>query len=245
MDYCGISKIKLYVPKRRLRDVLLKECHYGLFTSHGGAKHTITFLKKTYYCLNLKDDAEEYMKTYLICQQIEHSMKNKQDCCDLYQFLKGRGKVCPWISWWVCHHQRDLMRSWWWWIDLARWHTSFPPNKVPWPKKRKGCFSRTYLNIMASPRTLCWIEIKSSQTSFGKLCGSAWGQNSTWKPHFNPKQMDKPREWTWLSNNSWGIMWLQINKIGWTIWSWSTFVTTIRNIQQQGPPLFKWWWANH
>jgi hypothetical protein len=36
---------------------------------HGGAKHTITFFKKTYYWPNLKDDVEEYVKTYLICQQ--------------------------------------------------------------------------------------------------------------------------------------------------------------------------------
>jgi hypothetical protein len=24
-------------------------------------------------------------------------------------FRKGRGKVCPWISWWACHHQGGLM----------------------------------------------------------------------------------------------------------------------------------------
>jgi hypothetical protein len=29
MDYCGISKNWFYVPKKRLRDVLLKECHDG------------------------------------------------------------------------------------------------------------------------------------------------------------------------------------------------------------------------
>ncbi len=57
-----------YVPKRRLREVLLKECHDELFTGHGDAKHTTTFLKKFYYWPNLKDDAEEYMKTCLICQ---------------------------------------------------------------------------------------------------------------------------------------------------------------------------------
>jgi putative transposase len=50
-------------------DLFLKECHDGPLVSHGGAKHTITFFKKTYYWPNLKDDAEEYMKTCLICQQ--------------------------------------------------------------------------------------------------------------------------------------------------------------------------------
>jgi hypothetical protein len=49
--------------------VFLKESHDGSFVGHGGAKLTITFLKKAYYWLNLKDDVEQYMKTCLICQQ--------------------------------------------------------------------------------------------------------------------------------------------------------------------------------
>jgi hypothetical protein len=57
----------LYVPKGRLKDVFLKECHDGPLASHGGAKQTITFLKKSHYWLNLKDDAEEYVKTCLTC----------------------------------------------------------------------------------------------------------------------------------------------------------------------------------
>jgi hypothetical protein len=40
---------RLYIPKRRLKDVLLKEGHDGPLTGHGGAKHTITFFKKSYY----------------------------------------------------------------------------------------------------------------------------------------------------------------------------------------------------
>jgi hypothetical protein len=58
---------QLYVPKGRLRDMLLKEGHDGPFAGHGGAKHTTTFLKKSYYWPNLKDDAKEYVKIYLIC----------------------------------------------------------------------------------------------------------------------------------------------------------------------------------
>ncbi len=46
-----------YIPKAKLRDVLLKECHDGPLTGHGGAKRTITFLKKFYCWLNLKDNA--------------------------------------------------------------------------------------------------------------------------------------------------------------------------------------------
>jgi len=54
---------QLYVSEGRMRDVLLKECDDGLLTGHGGAKRTTTFLKKSYYWPNLKDDAEEYVKT--------------------------------------------------------------------------------------------------------------------------------------------------------------------------------------
>jgi len=56
-----------YVLKGRFKDVFLKECHDGPLASHGGTKHTITFFKKSYYWLNLKDDVEEYVKTYLVC----------------------------------------------------------------------------------------------------------------------------------------------------------------------------------
>jgi hypothetical protein len=56
---------QLYVLKGRFRDVLLKECHDGLLTGHGGAKHIVTFFKKTYYWPNLKNDTEEYVKICL------------------------------------------------------------------------------------------------------------------------------------------------------------------------------------
>ncbi len=79
--------------------MLLKDCHDGPLVDHGGAKCTITFLKKSYYWPNLKDDAKEYVKTYLTCQQNRTFIRNKQDYCDHYRFLKGRGKMCPWISW--------------------------------------------------------------------------------------------------------------------------------------------------
>ncbi len=57
----------LYVPEGKMRDVFLKECHDGPLAGHGGAKHTIIFLKKSYYWPNLKNDAKEYVKTYLTC----------------------------------------------------------------------------------------------------------------------------------------------------------------------------------
>jgi hypothetical protein len=46
-----------------MRDVLLKECDDGLLASHGGANRTTTFFKESYYWPNVKDDAEEYVKT--------------------------------------------------------------------------------------------------------------------------------------------------------------------------------------
>ncbi len=49
--------------------MLLKECHDGTLVGHGGVKRTTTFLKKSYYWPNLKDNVEEYVKTCLICQQ--------------------------------------------------------------------------------------------------------------------------------------------------------------------------------
>ncbi len=68
---------RLYVSKGRLRDVLLKECHDGPLANHGGTKRTITFLKKSYCWLNLKDNAKEYMMICLTCQQ-NRTLNKKQ-----------------------------------------------------------------------------------------------------------------------------------------------------------------------
>jgi hypothetical protein len=84
---------RLYVPKGRLRDVLLKECHDGPLMGHGGAKCTITFLKKSYYWPNLKDDAKEYVKTCLICQQNRTLNKKQVGLLPPLPILKG-----PWES---------------------------------------------------------------------------------------------------------------------------------------------------
>jgi hypothetical protein len=68
---------ELYVLEGKTRDIILKECHDGPLARHGGAKHTITFLEKSYYWPNLKDSAEEYVKTYLTCQQ-NRTLNKKQ-----------------------------------------------------------------------------------------------------------------------------------------------------------------------
>jgi hypothetical protein len=57
------------VLEGKIRELLLKECHDGSLVGHGGVKHITTFLKKSYYWPNLKDDVEEYVKTYLVCKQ--------------------------------------------------------------------------------------------------------------------------------------------------------------------------------
>ncbi len=43
--------------------MLLKECHDGSLAGHGGEERNTTFLKRSYYWPNLKDDAKEYVKT--------------------------------------------------------------------------------------------------------------------------------------------------------------------------------------
>jgi hypothetical protein len=60
-----------------LRDIFLKECHDGPLANHGGAKRTTTFFKKSYYWRNLKDNAEEYVKTCLTYQQ-NRTLNKKQ-----------------------------------------------------------------------------------------------------------------------------------------------------------------------
>ncbi len=71
------KKNRLYVPKGKMRDTLLKECHDGPLAGHGDTKRTTTFLKKFYYWPNLKDSAEEYVKTCLTCQQ-NRTLNKKQ-----------------------------------------------------------------------------------------------------------------------------------------------------------------------
>jgi len=84
---------RLYVPERRVKELLLKECHDGPLASHGGAKHTTTFLKKPYYWPNLKDDAKEYVKTCLTCQQNQTLNKKQVGLLQPLPILEG-----PWES---------------------------------------------------------------------------------------------------------------------------------------------------
>jgi len=90
---------RLYVPKGKMRDTILKECHDGLLAGHGGAKHTTTLLKKSYYWPNLKDSAEDYVKTCLTCQQNRTFNKKQAGLLQPLLISGGSWEVCPWISW--------------------------------------------------------------------------------------------------------------------------------------------------
>ncbi len=70
--------------------MLLKECHDGPLAGHRGTKCTITFLKKSYYWPNLKDNVEEYVKTCLICQQ--NQTLNKKQARLLRSLLISKGR---------------------------------------------------------------------------------------------------------------------------------------------------------
>ncbi len=65
-----------------MRELLLKDYHDGPLKSHGGVKHTTTFLKKSYYWPNLKDNVEEYVKTCVAtplwdkCEDETHTPKS-------------------------------------------------------------------------------------------------------------------------------------------------------------------------
>ncbi len=75
--------------------MFLKEYHDGPLAGHGGAKRTSTFLKKFYYWPNLKDDAEEYVKTCLTCQQ--NRIFNKKQAGLLQPFPIREG-LCESVS---------------------------------------------------------------------------------------------------------------------------------------------------
>ncbi len=92
-EFLWYKQNRLYVPEGRLREVLLKECHDGPLAGHGGAKRTTTFLKKSYYWPNLKDDAKEYVKTCLTCQQNRTLNKKQARLLRLLSILEG-----PWES---------------------------------------------------------------------------------------------------------------------------------------------------
>ncbi len=72
-----------------MKDTILKECHDGPLAGHGGAKCTTTFLKKSYYWPNLKDNAEEYVKICLTCKQNQTFNKKQTGLLQPLPILEG------------------------------------------------------------------------------------------------------------------------------------------------------------
>nr|XP_009803849.1 PREDICTED: uncharacterized protein LOC104249173 [Nicotiana sylvestris] len=61
---------QLYVPKGGyLRRTILMECHDTLWDGHPSEEHTMTLLRRAYYCPQIVDDVAQYVKTSLICQK--------------------------------------------------------------------------------------------------------------------------------------------------------------------------------
>ncbi|KAJ7949948.1 Retrotransposon protein, putative, Ty3-gypsy subclass [Quillaja saponaria] len=61
---------RLFVPKAGdLRRTLMKECHDTLWAGHPGWQRTYALLKQGYYWPQMREDAVNYSKTCLICQQ--------------------------------------------------------------------------------------------------------------------------------------------------------------------------------
>lgn len=56
-----------YVPKEGVRYMLMKESCNGLFAGYDSGIHTTSLLKKNYWP-NLEDEAQEYAKNCLTCQ---------------------------------------------------------------------------------------------------------------------------------------------------------------------------------
>jgi hypothetical protein len=149
----------------------------------------ITFFKKTYYWLNLKDDVEEYMKTRSTFQQNQTFNKKQIGLLQLLLIFEG---PCKSVS---MDFMVNLLPSKGFdaimvVVDRFNKMAHFVPTKeVPRPKRQEGCSSRMCSSIMASSRTLCRIKTQSSQASFGKLCGNAYGLEAQ-NEHLISTQMD-------------------------------------------------------
>ncbi len=100
MDYCGISKIGFMSQKGGqgmwfwrnawwLQAMVVQST-----TPHSSIGPTWKRMRKNTWRL-----------AWLV-NKTEYSIRSKWDCFNHYPFSKGHGKVSPWISWWVCHHQR-------------------------------------------------------------------------------------------------------------------------------------------
>lgn len=54
---------------RTNKDLTLHECHDPPWAGHPGWHRTLALLERRYYRPNIRDEVEEYVTIYLICQQ--------------------------------------------------------------------------------------------------------------------------------------------------------------------------------
>lgn len=68
---------RAYVPKGKLRLVVLKEEHKNPMTGHRGEKSTICWVSKRYYWPGMKEDIAHYVKICIMCQANRASYKQQ------------------------------------------------------------------------------------------------------------------------------------------------------------------------
>jgi hypothetical protein len=231
---------RLYVREGRLRDVLLKECHDGPLAGHGGVKHTITFLKKSYYWPNLKEDAEEYVKTCLTCQQ--NRVVNKKQVRLLRPLPIPKG---PWEN-----VSMDFMVS----LSPSR---GFDAIMVVVDRFNKMAhFISTKESAMAQetgrlffthvfkhhglPRDIVSNRDPKFTSKFWRTLWKRMGTELKMSTSLRPQTDEQTERVNLVIQQFLRNYVATINKIGWTIWSWPNFVITTRSIRQWGPPHFKW-----
>ncbi len=193
---------RLYVPKGKMRDVILKECHDGSLTKHGGAKRTTTFFKRSYYWPNLKDSAEEYVKTCLTCQQ--NRTLNKKQARVLQPLPIPEGL---WES-----LSMDLM------VSLAQSrgfdaimvvvhqfskmaHFILTKDSATAQETRRLFFIHMFKHH-GLPKDIVSDGDPKFTSKFWQTLWKCMGSELKMSTSFCPKWMDKPRRWGWRSNNS-------------------------------------------
>jgi len=90
---------RLYVPERRIRDVLFKECHDGHLRAmvvQNAPQHS---LRSPTIGQTWKTIQRSMWRLVWYANKIGHSTRSKRACYNLCQFSKGCGKMYPWISW--------------------------------------------------------------------------------------------------------------------------------------------------
>ena len=89
--FTGDGRMRLYIPKGELRDLVMKELHDSRYADHLGIKRTIDLVKRDFYWPTLEKDVMEYVKTCDECQRNKPSNQRCKDCCSLWKYLLTDG----------------------------------------------------------------------------------------------------------------------------------------------------------